>query len=235
MQLVPSAAPLMYRDDQDDARPHSAEGPSHSQDGWGLRHVQASVALSCGGAMSSDKHECPRRAEIGNTGRFPGPDRWTTGHGLIKQAAERSCSYCGSLHPDRFMELVRAGWIVGPTDKSYKAYLAKPYTVAEKTAQRQKWLATDAIARAIRDLGERDGHTPAEIEAAVDREWIDRVEPFLGSGSTEAKFYFQHLAEDQRNEFIDLLNAKQVKFSYPGYFYVLPFFCRRGDPTDVQA
>ena len=36
-----------------------------------------------------------------------------------------SCSFCGSLHPDRFMELIREGWNVGPTDKNYKAYLSR--------------------------------------------------------------------------------------------------------------
>ena len=182
--------------------------------------------------MPSDEHECPRRREAPNASRFPGSDRWTTGHGLISQKGERSCSYCGSLHPDRFMELVREGWLVGPTDKSYKAYLARPYTDAEKVTQREKWHATDHVARAIRELGEKDGKTPAAIDADLDREWTERVEPFMGGGSRECKFYFQHLSEEQRHEFIDLLNTKQVQFSYPGYFYVLPFFCRRGDPAD---
>lgn len=39
-----------------------------------------------------------------------------------------------------------------------------------------------------------------------------------------AKFYFPHLSEDQRHEFVDLLNAKKINLGYPGYFYRLPFF-----------
>lgn len=38
------------------------------------------------------------------------------------------------------------------------------------------------------------------------------------------KFYFQHLSEDQKKRFIELLNEKKIKFDYPGYFYVKPFF-----------
>ena len=38
------------------------------------------------------------------------------------------------------------------------------------------------------------------------------------------KFYFQHLSEQGRTRFIDLLNAKKINFGEPGYFYVLPYF-----------
>ena len=36
---------------------------------------------------------------------------------------ERCCTYCGSLHPERFMTLIKEGVRLIPTDKSYKAYL----------------------------------------------------------------------------------------------------------------
>ncbi|MEU1596218.1 hypothetical protein ABZ468_26000 [Streptomyces sp. NPDC005708] len=66
-------------------------------------------------------------AESGPWPHEEGHDTWSTRQGLAGQAAVgRSCSFCGSLHPDRFMELVREGWIVGPTDKDYKAYLERP-------------------------------------------------------------------------------------------------------------
>lgn len=39
-----------------------------------------------------------------------------------------------------------------------------------------------------------------------------------------AKFYYQHLSEDQKREFVDLLNAKKIKIGYPGYLYSRPFF-----------
>ena len=38
------------------------------------------------------------------------------------------------------------------------------------------------------------------------------------------KFYFQHLDEAQRQEFIKLYNDKTMKVGYPGYFYTHPFF-----------
>lgn len=51
------------------------------------------------------------------------------------------------------------------------------------------------------------------------------------------KFYFQHLSEEQKMEFIDLLNAGKVRVGYPGHFYRLPYFCQRvekggGDEAD---
>lgn len=35
----------------------------------------------------------------------------------------RGCSYCGSMDPEKFMQAVRDGVEVGPTDKSYKVYV----------------------------------------------------------------------------------------------------------------
>jgi hypothetical protein len=127
---------------------------------------------------AEERHTCPRRAETGHdkpdspfVGSGTNLDTWRT------DPAGPYCSYCGSLQPDRFMELVRAGWTVGPTDKSYKAYLSE-----DEASQRQ------------------------------------------------AKFYFQHLSAEQQDEFIELHNAKRIKFAYPGGFYVTPFFAQRRTP-----
>jgi hypothetical protein len=48
------------------------------------------------------------------------------------------------------------------------------------------------------------------------------------TSAMEAKFYFQHLDEAQRREFIDLLNERPRRFGigYPGHFYTLPFFIK---------
>lgn len=67
---------------------------------------------------------CPRRDESPNPDAYPGPDRFKAQRGLVNQA--RGCSYCGSLPPDDFMAAVREGAQVGPTDKSYKAYITLP-------------------------------------------------------------------------------------------------------------
>jgi hypothetical protein len=37
--------------------------------------------------------------------------------------AARTCSYCGSWHPDDLFTYLGAGGEVGPTDKTYKIYL----------------------------------------------------------------------------------------------------------------
>lgn len=76
----------------------------------------------------SKKHTCPRRIENGmHTSNSPlrgageNLDTYSKGHGLISQA--RGCSYCGSMHPDDFMEAMRSGKELGVTDKNYKAYV----------------------------------------------------------------------------------------------------------------
>lgn len=50
-------------------------------------------------------------------------------------------------------------------------------------------------------------------------------------GSPTGKFYFQHLSEDGRNRFVELVNSKKMRLAYPGHFYVMPFFCRRAEPA----
>jgi hypothetical protein len=46
-----------------------------------------------------------------------------------------------------------------------------------------------------------------------------------GAGHSHAKFYFQHLSDSGRDKFIDAVNAKRMKFGFPGHLYVMPFFC----------
>lgn len=161
-----------------------------------------------------------------------GLDRWeqrATGMGG-QEPAGLSCSFCGSLHPDRFMELLEQGWILGPTDKSYKAYLARPYTDAEVADQRQRWLANNPTVRAIRSLGERDGKTDEQIAADVETYRTTLPDP-AAEGRTLAKFYFQHLSEAQRDRFIELHNAHQLRIGYPGRLYVTPFFATHRPPA----
>lgn len=58
----------------------------------------------------SEKFTCPRSIAEGR----PFQAKWRR---------DNTCSYDGSLHPDIFMDYVRAGKEVGTTDKSYKFYL----------------------------------------------------------------------------------------------------------------
>jgi hypothetical protein len=41
---------------------------------------------------------------------------------------------------------------------------------------------------------------------------------------SEAKFYFQHLSDDQKRRFVGLYNDRTMKVGYPGHFYQSPFF-----------
>jgi hypothetical protein len=173
---------------------------------------------------------CPRRGEVPNFRMLPSTDSWDRGHSLSggEEPAGPACSFCGSLHPGSFMELIRAGWIVEPTDKAYKVYLARPLTDEERDEQRRYWNEHNAVAQAVRRLAEADGKTAEQVAEALDVEY-ERSEPLRG-GRTIAKVYFQHLDSEQRRSFIELHNAGKMRVGYPGHLYVTPFFCRPADP-----
>ena len=173
---------------------------------------------------------CPRRThEPGPWDREEGLDTWTTGHGVIGQDdAGPSCSFCGSLHPDRFMELVRDGWIVGPTDKTYKAYLSRPLTDEEQAEHKARWLG-GFTAQELRDSALARGETVAATRAALEAAYYAQVAP-LHSGPTKAKFYFQHLTPEQQQEFVDLYRTQRMAVGYPGRFYQPPFFMHFATP-----
>lgn len=176
--------------------------------------------------LEAEQQTCGRRMTDGGPWeRAEGLDRWeASGHGLNgQQEAGHSCSFCGSLHPADFLRLVSEGWIVGATDKTYKAYLARPYSAEEVASRRAQWEVTDPTVRAVREIGERDGKTAEQIAADVDKVAEVALSPSLGA--TIAKFYFQHLDEAQRAEFIDLYNSKQMRID-GGNFYVMPYFCK---------
>lgn len=60
---------------------------------------------------------CPRRInEHGPWEKTRHMDRWA---GPVNG---RTCSFCGSLHPDDFMRLAKDGTPLDPTDKNYKVY-----------------------------------------------------------------------------------------------------------------
>lgn len=108
------------------------------------------------------------------------------------------CTYCGSLRPDIFMERLRKGDVsLCPTDKNYKVY--------------------------IRNKGGepfRQSYRIDKCETADRAKWVwttDEVD--------EMKFYFEHLSEDQKKEFIVLMNDRKISLDFPGYFYRMPFFC----------
>jgi len=136
-----------------------------------------------------DIQTCPRRMhEMGPWSRAEGQDSWSD---APRREGEVTpfCSFCGSLHPGKFLSLIADGWAIGPTDKNYKAYL-------------HQVLAMPA-----------NGH-PLSSAAAPMR----------------SKFYFQHLSDEQQQQFVDLYNRGLIRFTEPGHFYVLPFFMRIAPP-----
>lgn len=144
------------------------------------------------------KHRCPRRYDYGmfEVEDTATPDKWVKRDG---RKGPRTCTYCGSLHPDDFMAVVSNGSAkLGPTDKTYKVYVEIPSVTHQPTTT--TWKNGKKITRKV---GLR---TPKML-----------------------KFYFQHLEEDQRREFVDLINTSALKIGYPGHFYVLPFFAVRGE------
>lgn len=171
-------------------------------------------------------HTCPRRLE---SPRYAGEvdlDVWESGYGLAGQnEAGDSCSYCGSLNPARFMELVDAGWWVDPTDKAYKAYLAEPLTEAQVAERRGQWMAQPFVA-AVREAARRQN--AADVDATVEKEW-EQYPAARGHGQVLAKFYYQHLDDGQQQRFVDLVNDRTMKIGEPGYFYVPPFFTQFRD------
>jgi hypothetical protein len=177
------------------------------------------------------RQTCPRRmTDFGPWERAENLDTWIPGPGMGgHKAASPSCSFCGSLHPDRFLELIREGWIVGPTDKNYKAYLSQPLTEEEKTARKAQWMSGFTAAEMEAAAQDR-GETPEQHREALATVYDSQIAPAEG-GSIETKFYFQHLSEPQRHEFIQLYNDQTMRVGYPGHFYRLPLFITTGPAT----
>lgn len=174
--------------------------------------------------QSAESQTCPRRIhEVGPWSREENLDSWTTGHGVVGQdAVGPSCSFCGSLNPDRFMKLVREGWIVGPTDKNYKAYLDRPATDEEKRADKERWLAS-GIAQVLKRAAEAEGKAPEQVAEELNGAyWSENLT--ADSAGQKAKFYYQHLSAEQQSEFIALYNERRMNIGYPGRLYVPPFF-----------
>lgn len=162
--------------------------------------------------MGADKHTCPRRSEIGQ--RYEeGKDAFTVRGIGIGGGKWRCCSYCGSMHPDDVMAGLSDGTMgAGPTDKNYKAYIFTPATPEQI---KRKELEIDARLAMLDDSHNKENHKLHDMIAAR-------------SGADIGKFYFQHLSVDQRRQFLDLVNSGTMVIGYPGHFYTLPFFIRRG-------
>lgn len=174
-------------------------------------------------------HTCPRHIETNRTGEA----EWKLRDGQL------CCTFCGSLHPDVFMQAVRDGVLIGPTDKNYKAYIDLPnrsrgkptiYTSAytDKDLSGEEYIKLrwwNFLFLPLRRV-EKKSIFRKYVEHILFGDqlytrWV-KIEP--AHGTVHHKFYYQHLSRMQRSEFVALLNEKKINIGYPGHFYSLPFF-----------
>lgn len=138
-----------------------------------------------------------------------------------------TCSYCGSIKPEDFLKAVEDGLKITPTDKSYKAYIDFPPTGVERVmgsawSKEQPYIG--GWIEATPEVCAKFNYEPW----GQDSKFHDGEKHWVTTGVDSVitkKFYFQHLSEDQRAEFVELYNAKKFNFAFPGHFYVMPFFC----------
>lgn len=138
--------------------------------------------------------------------------------------SDDSCRYCGSLNPDTFMRRLEAGDVLlGSTDKNYKVYVANK--------------GGESFKQTYRDCPE----DKEKIGAAGNKYMVSSCEGpkscthWVTRDTDRAKFYFQHLSEEQRHRFIQLLNEKKIQFEGGYGFYVLPFFIGRSTTVSKET
>lgn len=154
---------------------------------------------------------CPRRAEHMGYMSKGAVDEWRDRSGYPV------CSWCGSLHPDALFKAIEDGCECGPTDKNYKLYvhLPNPNVGKIEICGSDSGPAFDAQGKPTRD----DLTAEERVDGRYRRDISAHAPPTL-----QMKFYFQHLSDDERKKFVELLNAKKVKLGYPGRFYAMPYF-----------
>ncbi len=191
---------------------------------WGPgKTVEDNAALACKdhvlAAHPDAMFECPRQCEAPMFAHAGKASFWRH---------DGTCWHCGSLSPDRFFAAIEEGRAVGPTDKTYKAYIDLPNEHEGRMSLRSSVAgpvyAGDGVtvrADVPTDL------TDAELAAG---RYERRL--FAPEGATKrSKFYFQHFSTIDQMRFIDLLNARKVTIGSPGHFYVRPFFIAPAVPT----
>ena len=113
----------------------------------------------------------------------PGPHEWQTNRWSDWEGPgehPRTCSYCGSVHPEDVIKLIEQGWEIHPSTKSYKWYIELPGTA-------------DHQAGFLKAIG-NDEYMEAE-----------KANPFKRL-SSPMKLYGQHTDKDQQNRLNRLLD-----------------------------
>lgn len=86
--------------------------------GYGGGEYSVTISAYRPTVKTGEKHLCPQRMP-GPWNHVPEHDEWEI------RGDDKCCSYCGSLHPDRVLELVKqyGPSVIEATDKSYKWYV----------------------------------------------------------------------------------------------------------------
>ena len=197
---------------------------------------------------------CPRRRE---DGMEVAGARGRGGPNLDSYEIRRgddwgTCTYCGSISPEKLMEFVAAGVEVGPCDKSYKFYLDVPNPDPSKLFVHsavgggtkteppkplfngdQPYIEWKDLTPEQLEIAERDGFGP--MKGYDPPHYIS-----FGTNTTlHAKFYTPHfeLNRELGSEFAQLWIDKKIRWGYPGYPYVklylpqLPMKVEDPEPT----
>lgn len=89
----------------------------------------------------------------------------------------RQCSYCGSIHPEDMLALIRTGSRLQGTDKGYKRYLLTPNPIAGQDCR----------------IGSR--HGPG----------VDEVIRGPAPATIQQKFYLDHVTREQWREIVSAM------------------------------
>src|SRR5690606_36069651 len=106
--------------------------------------------------------------------------------------SDDTCRRCGSLNPDTFMARLEKGDVeVVPTDKNYKAYV--------RNAGGENFKQT---------YGEPDKNEKGEYVYDEKGQWMTTT---VTRTVEEAKFYYEHLSDEQRKRFVEIYNEQKMK------------------------
>lgn len=125
--LVKAAERLEELSVQDPLKATSPEGVEIARRVYKVRHLAGDVSRAVRDVgtpvtVKGEVQTCPSRTEeMGPWERKPNLDTWDNRGG----GDYRQCSFCGGIHPDDAIAIIKDGGSVGVTDKSYKRYLGR--------------------------------------------------------------------------------------------------------------
>jgi hypothetical protein len=126
--------------------------------------------------------------KIGNTFEWNGPRPVTSGPGTHLSHHTRTCSYCGSVHPEDLLRILENGGDLGGSDWKY-GWPHKFYVTALNPSKGE-----------ITQIGSSSGPVYSE-EGALKRDaegnYLRKNEPIMGaSGDFHGKWYNEHIMDD---------------------------------------